>query len=58
MNHEWVRIQAVNVKDCRVVGVTMATDPDTVYESANIGINYYNSSCSYKVGTDYLLLIS
>ena len=43
MNHESIRIHGVNVKGCRVLGVTMATKLHTVYESAKIGINYYNN---------------
>ena len=39
MNHESMRIHGVNVKWCRVLGVTMAKKTDTVYENAKISIN-------------------
>ena len=53
MNHESIRIHEINVKGCRVLGVTMATKPhSTVYESAKIGINYYNILCSSKMDAD------
>ena len=46
MNHESIRILRVNVKGCRVLGVSMATKPHTVQESAKIGIDYCNILCS------------
>ena len=52
MNHESMRIHGINVKGCRVLGVTMATKPHTVYESAKIGINYNNILCSPKMDAD------
>ena len=35
-----------------VLGVTMATKPHTVYESANICINYFIILCSSKIEAD------
>ena len=49
-NHESIRIHEVNVKGCRVLGVTMAPKPHTVHESAKICINYNNILCSSKNG--------
>ena len=57
MNHESIRIHGVNVKGCRVLGVTMATKLHTVYESAKIGINYYNILCSSKMDADISIVI-
>ena len=52
MNHESIRIHGINVKGYRVLGVTMATKPHTVYESANICINYFIILCSSKIEAD------